>query len=994
MWAMPGWRSASKNFCAPMAKPADSFRSLLNPPLPAQPASTIGLPVTEKAGDTIGRYKLLEQIGEGGCGVVYMAEQQEPVRRRVALKVIKLGMDTRQVVARFEAERQALALMDHPNIARVLDAGSTNSGRPFFVMELVRGVKITEFCDRKELSTRERIELFIRVCQAVQHAHQKGIIHRDIKPSNILVTMLDGAPVPKVIDFGIAKATNNQPLTDKTLFTAFEQFIGTPAYMSPEQADMSGEDIDTRTDIYSLGVVLYELLTGKTPFDGEALLRSGIDEIRRTIRDQEPPKPSTRLHSLAQTDLTTTAEARHADGHKLIQIVKGDLDWIVMKCLEKERGRRYETVNGLAMDVRRHLNNEPVVARPPSRLYEFQKTIRRHKFGFAAATALITVLAVGVLASTWQAIRATRAEHEQSRLREEAQRARVQAEANERKAGMEAAKSREVAQFLAAMLESVGPSRALGRDTTMLREILDKAADDVGKRLSNQPEAEAELRSTLGNTYLKLGEFTRAAVMHRRALELRRTLFAAPNALIAASLTDLARALVNRGQVDQYVEAERYVREAIAMQKQLFGREHPDVATSLYVLASCVQRQGRLAEGEALHRDTLALRRSLFGNDHPDVASSLDNLALTLHYARRPAECEIHAREALAIQRRHFGPKHPDVAYSLSLVAAALNRQGKFAEAEAAFAETYSIRLELLTIDHPDLVTSLIHYGDMLRDQGKLAEAEALYRRELTMRPKFAGVEHSAVARILQSLADVLAKQGNFAEAESTARQALSMRQKLLRPDHPDIVTSIQRLAAVFQMDGRTAEAETVYRDELKDRKAKLGETHLAVGLMSQAFVQFLVNHREWSEAKAQLTELLALTEKQPENSKRALDDCLTRIARQLQGASKFVEAEEVARMELALEKQISGSDHSFVANSLHALAAVLKDAGKFSDAELSLREELRIRRNNSGSDGETSHALNDLLEVLRLQGKSSEAEPLAREKAALDAKAAPSKLP
>jgi eukaryotic-like serine/threonine-protein kinase len=397
--------------------------------------------VEQASGEHIGRYKLMEKIGEGGCGVVYVAEQQEPVRRRVALKVIKLGMDTRSVVARFEAERQALALMDHPNIAKVLDAGAIGDsgsqpstlnpqlslGRPYFVMELVRGLKITDYCDQHQLSTAERLDLFIQVCRAVQHAHQKGIIHRDLKPSNILVTVNDGVAVPKVIDFGIAKATEGR-LTDKTVYTELHQFLGTPAYMSPEQAELTSVDIDTRSDIYSLGVLLYELLTGKTPFDHQELVKAGLDAMRQIIRTKEPPRPSTRLSTLAAAELSTLARARRSEPPKLIHSVRGDLDWIVMKCLEKDRARRYETANGLAVDLQRHLHNEPVAARPPSKLYRFQKLVRRNKLVCVAAAAVAASLLFGIIASMQEAARARRAEQQQARLRGDADAARRQAE--------------------------------------------------------------------------------------------------------------------------------------------------------------------------------------------------------------------------------------------------------------------------------------------------------------------------------------------------------------------------------------------------------------------------------------------------------------------------------------------------------------------------------------------------------------------------------------
>jgi serine/threonine protein kinase/WD40 repeat protein len=425
---------------------------------------------TEKIGEKIGPYKLLQQIGEGGCGIVYMAEQENPVRRRVALKVIKLGMDTKQVIARFEAERQALALMDHPNIAKVFDAGATKTGRPYFVMELVRGVKITEYSDGNKLDTNARLELFLQVCRAIHHAHQKGIIHRDIKPSNILVALHENAPVPKVIDFGIAKATTDQRLTDKTLFTAFEQFVGTPAYMSPEQAQVTSLDVDTRSDIYSLGVLLYELLTGKTPFETRELLQSGLDELRHIILEKEPARPSTRLTMLGEDELRRIAKERKLEPPKLIGLIRGDLDWIAMKTLEKDRTRRYETANGLAMDIRRHLNNEPVLARPPSKLYRFQKLVRRNKLTFAAGFVVLTSLVAGIIVSRLDAERATLAESAEKENR-------VRADEEARKARFAEADAKE--QLLSSYLAQAQAwrwSHRAGRRFNSL-EILKKAAE-------------------------------------------------------------------------------------------------------------------------------------------------------------------------------------------------------------------------------------------------------------------------------------------------------------------------------------------------------------------------------------------------------------------------------------------------------------------------------------------------------------------------------------
>jgi serine/threonine protein kinase len=477
----------------------------------------------EKIGDRIGRYKLREQIGEGGCGVVYVAEQEEPVRRRVALKVIKLGMDTKQVIARFEAERQALALMDHPNIAKVLDAGATEAGRPYFVMELVRGIRITDYCDTNNLSTAERLKLFNTVCQAIQHAHQKGIIHRDIKPSNILVTPHDGVPVPKVIDFGIAKATEGR-LTDLTIYTELHQFIGTPAYMSPEQAEMSGLDIDTRSDIYALGVLLYELLTGSPPFDAGELMASGLEAMRRTIREKEPARPSTRLSTMLDADLSTIARKRQSDSPKLVHQLRGDLDWIVMKALEKDRTRRYETASGFAADIQRHLQNEPVVARPASNLYRFQKMVRRNKLGFVATSAVVFALVAGIVVSSWQAIRATRAEREQSRLREAAQKAQATEVKLRQKAELETSVAELTSCKLGAQIDKITAQQMTGAIRAMYfeerrkfwREALASARPALEKYRNDERirELNTDIHGAFANACFEAGdkaEFKKAA---------------------------------------------------------------------------------------------------------------------------------------------------------------------------------------------------------------------------------------------------------------------------------------------------------------------------------------------------------------------------------------------------------------------------------------------------------------------------------------------------
>ena len=864
--------------------------------------------VSEQPGDFIGRYKLLKKIGEGGCGIVYMAEQTEPIRRHVALKVIKLGMDTKQVIGRFEAERQTLALMDHPNIARVLDAGATDTGRPFFVMELVSGIRITAYCDQHNLSTSARLELFMRVCQAVQHAHQKGIIHRDLKPSNILVALHDGVAVPKVIDFGIAKATE-QPLSDQTSLTAFQQFIGTPAYMSPEQAGLTALDIDTRSDVYALGVLLYELLTGHLPFEKKDLLQAGFDEMRRLIREQEPPKPSTRLSLLASDDLTTVAKRQRTEPPRLIHGVRGDLDWIVMKCLEKDRARRYDTPNGLARDLERHLNNEPVTAAGPSLFYRMGKFIRRHRFGLAAAAALVVLLAVGVVGSVWQAVRATKAEGQ----------------------------ARTVATFLKNMLNGVRPSRALGRDTKMLREILDTTAGSLGKDLRNQPEVEAELRSTIGGVYLDLGEYQKAETMHRAALALRKRVFGYEHPGVAESLNDLGNALYRQSKL---TEAESTHCEALALRRKLFGNRHPQVAASLNNLANTLREQGRLAEAEAMFREALVLRREFLGTNHEETAQTVDNLGTILSLQDKFQEAETMQREGLALDKRLLGNDHPEVAVALNNLADTLTAEGKLDEAEARSREALAMRRKLLGGEHPDVAFSLFNLANVLLRQDKLADAEAAHREALAMRRKLLGNDHLEVAASLNNVAAVLIAEEKLAEAETAQREALAIQRKALGGEHQDIAGSLANLAYVLQRGGQLAQAETMQHEALAMRRKLLGNEHSDVAASLAGLADVLYDERKLAEAEALQLEELAMRRKWMSKSSppppalvNNLIDTFARLTRTVLAAEKFAEAESLAREWLALgEKELPDDWQTFNARSV--LGSSLQSQGKFTEAE------------------------------------------------------------
>ncbi len=722
--------------------------------------------------EEIRSYRLLRELGEGGCGIAYLAEQLAPVKRHVAIKVIKPGMDTKAVVARFEAERQLLALMDHPNVAKVFDAGSTAAGRPYFVMELVRGISITEYCNLMQLSVAERLQLFIQVCQAIQHAHHKGVMHRDIKPANVLVTMHDGMPLVKVIDFGIAKATQG-PLSEHTFHTALDQFIGTPAYISPEQTELTQRNVDTRSDIYSLGVLLYELLTGCTPLDTHELMRSSAEEMRRRVREDEPPTPSAKLRALRRP----------------VKDVQGDLDWIVMRCLEKEPARRYQNVGDVISDLHRYLRHEPVEARPPSVPYVLAKFARRNRAVVAALVGAAVFVAAFVINTS---IQSNRVAAERDRTAQESRR------------------TQEVAEF---MLDTLSKTEPFGYSETgqpeTAKELLDRAARWLHQNRHQNPEVRARLLESVGRAYRRRQEDMTAIPFLREALSVRRALSGgADDVATVQVMADLTTCMRETGDI---AGSKRMVAEGIAVLTRL-GQERSMLYARLLANRGRAElRLGRPQEAMPHFDAALALARDLQGPRDSEVASILGNKAFALYWQDDLQRAEDAAREAMDIYASY--PKvYPDRALAQSMLGEILRVRHKSREASALLQEALGFHRKIFGDDNRRVADNLDSLAKLAQDQHQLAEAEALELQALETQIRAEGRNNVRTGYYRNALAMIQIQRREYAEAEVQLRASLAVFADTLQPDHPYVGSSQNHLGEVMLATNRPTEAEALFR--------------------------------------------------------------------------------------------------------------------------------------------------------------------------------------
>ncbi len=919
----------------------------------------------EGPGTRIGPYKILQQLGEGGFGAVFMAEQEKPVARRVALKIIKLGMDTHQVVARFEQERQALAMMDHPNIAKVFDAGATETGRPYFVMELVKGDPIAEYADKHSMSIEQRLALFAQVCNAVQHAHTKGIIHRDIKPSNVLVSTQDGRPHAKVIDFGIAKATQSK-LTEKTLFTEHRQLIGTPEYMSPEQADGS-LDIDTRTDVYSLGVLLYELLTGSTPFSSKELRSAAYAEIQRIIREVDPPRPSTRLGTSADT-LASVAARRQIEPKRLGTLVRGELDWIVMKALEKDRQRRYESPSGLASDIQRYLAGEAVIAAPPSRRYLAFKFIRRHRSAVAAGGAIALSLIAGVVVSVWQARVAT-SQRDRAVLAE----AQISARADE---------LAKVSEFQAEMLKSIDATIAGEQLLSDLRDRFDKSIQVMAV-----PEADRPERSAAFARDLERISGTDAAVAM-----IDRTILTPSLAALDKDFTDqltVAAALRNTianvyRKLGRYNEALRIQRGVVEIRERLLGKEDARTIASLAILADLLNSLAMTEESVAMMREVLERSRRTNGPEHYETLAHMSNLGTALTSLRSFEEAEPLLREALEGRRRTLGNEDKDTLISLNTYGRLLIMQGNAAATEPYWREAYETSRRVLGPEHADSLVFTANMGGLMQELGRWSEAERYYLEAAAGFTRVLGTEHPTTLACLERACFPLSRQGKYAQAGEILSRILVTQQKALGPEHPSTLRTKLRIGSNLRDQEMYPEADTILRETLDISRRTLGPDNTVTLDTMAALRETLARARRFDESDALAIEHLAATERVYGKDHPSNLSSRIRYGDSLRIQGRLEESEKLLRAGVEDVRRVQGPKHLETAFALDNLAALLADMGKLDEAEALLREAVPIYAANVRPDAPPLlRAKNSLAGVLTRQGKLDEAEPLARTAAA-----------